>query len=595
MSRNITLAPGLTVPASELATQVVAALGMRGSGKSNAMAVIAEGLLAADVQVIILDYVSIWFSLRLDETGKRPSPYQIPVLGGRHGDTVLVPNAGTVVAQALAESGSSAVLDVSGFSKTARCAFATDFAEALFSAKKLHPGPTFLVLEEAQRFIPQKIFHGQERMLGAFEEIAEVGRNYGLGLGMISQRPQKIAKDVLNLTELLFAFQANGVLERKALAEWVQEKDAAGRSEVNNELPALANGECLVWSPSWLRVYGKHRLRKKTTYDAGATPLKARAAVKVKALDLAALETSMSKVVEEAKANDPKALKAEVARLRRELDAAHRAKAAPAPPAPKQVRVEVKVPFVPPKLLTALRRFKEWFEDNEDRFATARAALTDIVTQASDVPSAPAPLPLPASPTVVVPSDGPVRRTKTTFFGAPESPRGEPPAADGDRRLSKAARALLVALAQREGLASDRELSALSGYRITSSSFDNALSELRVAGCLTGPPEARQWTAAGEATVGHVPPAPTGRELLDWWLSGTNAKGRKRLGKCEGTMLQVLYEHGTLSRQALSDKSGYRITSSSFDNGISALRTLALAHGPDGGDLTIADAFREGR
>jgi hypothetical protein len=408
-AHNITLAPGLTVRASELATQVVAALGMRGSGKSNSMAVIAEGLLAADVQVIILDYVSIWFSLRLDESGKRPSPYQIPVLGGPHGDTVLVPHAGAVVAEALAQSGSSAVLDVSGFSKSARCAFATDFAEALFSAKKLHPGPTFLVLEEAQRFIPQKLFHGQERMLGAFEEIAEVGRNYGLGLGMISQRPQKIAKDVLNLTELLFAFQANGVLERKALAEWVQEKDAAGRSEVNNELPSLGNGECLVWSPSWLRVYGKYRLRKKATYDAGATPLKARAAVKVKALDLAALESSMSKVVEEAKANDPKALKVEVARLRRELEVAQRAKAPPAPPSPKQVKVEVKVPFFPPRLLAALKKLHERLSGDE-------RALADLIGSASAIPA-----PAPAGEVVIV-SRHPPGRTEFEVAQTPARP-----------------------------------------------------------------------------------------------------------------------------------------------------------------------------
>jgi hypothetical protein len=73
-----------------------------------------------------------------------------------------------------------------------------------------------------------------------------------------------------------------------------------------------------------------------------------------------------------------------------------------------------------------------------------------------------------------------------------------------------------------------------------------------------------------------------------------NAKGGQRLGKCERAMLEVLFEHDTLSRPDLAAKTGYSLTSSSFDNGISALRTLALAEGPDGGDLTIAEAFREG-
>ena len=51
--------------------------------------------------------------------------------------------------------------------------------------------------------MPQRVFKGQERMLGAFEEIAEVGRNFGIGLFLISQRPQKINKDVLNFADNL--------------------------------------------------------------------------------------------------------------------------------------------------------------------------------------------------------------------------------------------------------------------------------------------------------------------------------------------------------------------------------------------------------
>ena len=189
---------------------------------------IVEGLLRADVPVVVLDYVGIWPSLRLCADGKTPSEYAIPILGGPHGDVALTALAGTVVAEGLAERHSSAVLDVSGFSKGDRCRFAADFAEVFFRAKKRHPGPVQLVLEEAQRFIPQKLFHGLERMLGAFQEVAEVGRNYGIGLDLISQRPQKIDKDVLNLADTLFAYRTIGVLERKAVAEWVQEKGAEG-------------------------------------------------------------------------------------------------------------------------------------------------------------------------------------------------------------------------------------------------------------------------------------------------------------------------------------------------------------------------------
>lgn len=318
----IALGPKLRVRADEYATQVVAALGMRGSGKSNVIAVGVEGLLAARIPVVVLDYVGIWYALRLKPDGKTKSRFDIPVLGGAHGDIGLEPTAGRVVAESLARSASSAILDLSDFTKFNRSKFLADFGEAFFHTKKSHRSPVQLVLEEAQRIIPQKIIHAEphiSRMLGAFEEIAETGRNFGIGLAMISLRPEKLNKDVLNLAELLCSFQMTGVHERKRVQEWVQEKDQKGRDQVYGELPSLKVGEALVWSPRWLGVYGKHRFHKKSTYDAGATPTRAAKSVKIAPLKLDELERSMAEVVEQAKENDPRELKRRIRELERDL------------------------------------------------------------------------------------------------------------------------------------------------------------------------------------------------------------------------------------------------------------------------------------
>jgi uncharacterized protein len=189
---KITLGPGLRLQAVELATSVTSVLGIRGAGKSNLSAVVVEGLLDAGIPVVVLDRVGIWFSLRLRPDGRTPSRFEIPVLGGEHGDIALLPTAGAQVAEALAQSHGSAVLDISRFSKAGRIQFATDFAETFFEAKKRSPGPVCLVLEEAQRYIPQVVRFadsGLPRCLGAYEEIAEQGRNYGVGLLLISLRP----------------------------------------------------------------------------------------------------------------------------------------------------------------------------------------------------------------------------------------------------------------------------------------------------------------------------------------------------------------------------------------------------------------------
>ena len=582
---KVRLAPDLALAADELATLVVALLGNRGSGKSNAAFVILEQLIGAKIPIVVIDYVGIYFSLRLDASGRHPSPYQIPVLGGSHGDITLAPTTGAVVADALARGHASAVLDVSHMSKGDRMRFTTDFAETFFRVKKNYPGPVQLWLEESQRYIPQKIFTGQERMLGAFEEIAEVGRNYGIGLGLISQRPQKLNKDVLNLADLLITLRMNGVHERKAIAEWVQEKDADGRDAVKDELPGLQRGQAIVWSPSVFNLYGTYKLNKRETYDVNATPLKARAAVKVKALDLQELESAMGAVVEEAKANDPRALKARITALEGELWKAQNTRAE---------KAKVVAPFVPPRVIEK-SVIKESDLDRLDRLAAklndseneTLRKLEEIVTRLKSPR---------AELTLAI--NGIVHEVAQTRAAEPlrsrpglvhaTAPRGERQARviepQQDGKLSRCASAILKVLAAR-GKATDSQLATLSGYRITSSTFANGMSELRMRGLLEGPTGLRAVTAAGQELAGDVEQPPTGAALLDYWST--------RLTKCGASMLKVIFDAGTISRGALSAETGYRITSSTFANGMSELRTLDLVSGPPAGDLTIAAVFKE--
>jgi hypothetical protein len=609
--KTINLARGLTLPAAELATEVVASLGQRGSGKSNGAGVIAEGLLAAGVQVIVLDHVGIWWALRMDETGKHSSPYEVPVLGGQHGDLPLVATTGAVVAEALARSGSSAVLDVSAFSKGDRCRFAADFAESFFAAKKLHPGPVQILLEEAQRYVPQKLFAGQglERMLGAFEEIAEVGRNYGVGLHLISQRPQKINKDVLNLADTVLAYRANGVLERKAISDWVQEKGAEGRKEMHNELPGLPRGTAIVWSPN-REIYDRFAIIKKSTYDAGATPTHARAAVKTKRLDLDSLESAMGKAVEEAKANDPRALNAEIERLK---------KSGTAPALEREVgrlRIELerekekneqkisksvlkeadikRIEKVIGKLANVGAKSDEWMVritekllrpigDWQARIAGAQEAA---VTASNDLRLALAPARNSTTPPPVlkgVPDTGiryapPPRQVRATAPG-----RRETDAATDTGDLPQYALDLLNVLAQR-GKASDAQISTLSGYRRTSSAFPKMLGKLTAAGLIAGAPRERVITDAGRERAGTVAALPTGRALLDHWLS--------KLTGYERLFLQTIHDAGTITREDLAAQTGRSLGSSAFPKTIGALVRLALVEAPRGGDLTIAESFR---
>lgn len=606
--KTINLARGLTFPAAELATEVVASLGQRGSGKSNGAGVIVEGLLAAGVQVIVLDHVGIWWSVRMDETGKHPSPYEIPVLGGQHGDLPLVATTGTVVAEALARSGSSAVLDVSAFSKGDRCRFAADFAEAFFAAKKLHPGPVQILLEEAQRYVPQKLFAGQglERMLGAFEEIAEVGRNYGVGLHLISQRPQKINKDVLNLADTVLAYRSNGVLERKAISDWVQEKGAEGRKEMHDELPGLARGTAIVWSPN-RKIYAPYAIWKKTTYDAGATPTHARAAVKTKRLDLDSLESAMGKAVEEAKANDPRVLKVEIERLKRELEKKVPA-AAPTKTVEKSVLKETDI--------KRLERLATQLAGSQDKFVDKLTAAHGSLGKAHEVlgrqlgelvracgltaPRNPmmvknfernygasrGPSWTDDSPPQLVPELNPPRAVAP---GRRETDETSPQAPDG--HMPEKCQKMLGALHQGEamGLTSMpfKSVAVIAGVAPTSGTTSNRKGFLKANGYITLSGDNVQLTAKGRSFPINVELPPTDKAgLLAFW--------KREIGTEKiAAMLHFVVTNGEASSDQLAVAANMSADSGTFSNYKGALitRGLMVSLGK-GGPYEPADAFK---
>ena len=550
--KELHLAAGLKFDALELATEVVASLGNRGGGKSNGAALVAEQLLDAGVQVIVLDYVGIWFSLRLEPDGKTPSRFQIPVLGGPHGDIGLAPTAGAVVAEALAERSSSAVLDVSAFSKGDRCRFATDFAEAFFRARKKNPGPVQLLIEESQRFVPQRVQPDQARMLGAFEEIAEVGRNYGIGLHLISQRPQKISKDVLNLADTVFGYRTMGVLERKRIGEWVQEKGAEGRSEVHDELPTLDRGQAIVWSPS-RRIFGRFQIRKKTTYDAGATPIHARADVTTKPLDLGALETAMGKAAEEARANDPNRLRAEIARLKTEL-----AKK----PTGKALERKVEVPTIPREWRDRVTRSRQRAEAFEREVGHTLAHTKDLVAALVELERA-SKLPVSSSARELtnaapsIPKDpgyspqlGPLQARKVIsvdeFVGKFRAilPGNKTRLGIGERRV-------LTAIAQhQEGVQRD-QLTVLTGYK--RSTRDAYIQRLRVAGFVEDDNEGIRVTPDGmTALPADWKPLPTGDALLAYWRQHLPAGER-------GVLEAVVAAYpDVISRPAIEEATGFK-------------------------------------
>lgn len=542
-------------------TQKLAFLGRTGSGKSYAATKLAELMLEAGAQIVALDPVGIWHGLRMG-----PNALSIPVLGGLRGDVPLEPTGGALVADLIVDRGISAVLDVSQMIPAEQTRFATDFATRFFQRKKASPSAVHVFLEECQEVVPQNPMKGEERMLHAFQRLQKLGRNFGIGVSLISQRPQEVSKKALNQAECLFAFQMTGPQERKTMAGWVAEKGLD--TDVQALLPKLAVGHAHVWSPQWLDVSKTIAIAQKQTADVSATPkvgAKSGKARELSPIDLEQLGREMAASIERAKHDDPKELRKRIAELERQN--ADLQKQLKARTEPRQKRVDV--PIVRDKDVAAI--------DAALNKARALAkALDDCVlkaVQARHAPLTERPAALP-SPGLV--ATRPRQSVQRATGGSGASANGS---------LAAGQRKILSVLAQYPAGRTRTQIAILAGYAHNGGGFRNYLGALRSAGYVDGH-DPQRITDAGIRALGAFEPLPTGRALLDHWLGA--------LGKAERSALHVLADAypKALTSEDVARRAGYEAAGGGFRNALGKLRTLELINGR--GELRASDTLFEG-
>lgn len=101
------------------------------------------------------------------------------------------------------------------------------------------PYPVFILLEEAHRFAPA---HEPSRCKAVLRTILSEGRKFGLGVGLITQRPGKLDSDVLSQCMSQFIMRIVNPVDQDSLKYGVE---AAGR-DLLKELPALTKGQIIV-------------------------------------------------------------------------------------------------------------------------------------------------------------------------------------------------------------------------------------------------------------------------------------------------------------------------------------------------------------
>lgn len=592
MTTTIKLGRGLDLPI-EAVTQTFALLAKRGAGKTYAALKLAEGMLDAHAQVVAIDPVGKWWSLRLAADGKAPG-FEIPVFGGHHGDLPLEPGAGKLMADLVVDRGISLVLDVSIMRKGDRKHFVTDFAEQLLLRKKRERAPTamHLFLEESQVFVPQRTQRGEERMLGAFEDLVKLGRNYGVGATLISQRPQAVNKDVLTQAECLLVLQTIGAQERKALREWMKEV-GVDRSEAIDELPSLEVGEAYLWSPGWLREFRRVRIGKRKTFDASATPkvgAKAGTAAPRKLADheLEALRQTMAEVVEKAEQDDPKALRRKVAELRAQVK-----KLETRPPAADDQAVETaRAEGLEQGRTVATRAVAQWearasvIAEALERAGMALDPVLDALRTAAAAARKPLDVDLDALPAMARTNRGTPRSVPRDAIVSSGIARARAASAGDTPGITGGCRRMLEVLASRSPAGfTIAQWATLAGLKRTGGTWSTYLSRLRTAGFVAREGDLWRATYEGIAEIGDVPPAPTTPdEVLEMW--------KARLGGGAARMLDaIVAEPDGITREKLAE--AVRITRSggTFGTYLSRIRSNGLIE-EDGDTIRPSSVLR---
>lgn len=610
---QLQIAKDLALPIGTV-TQTIAILGVRGSGKTNTGVVLAEQLLTAKQQVLILDPVDVWWGLKSSKDGKRPG-FAIPVVGGEHADVPLDAAGGTVLADFAVDNRASIILALRHLSMNDQRKFATDFAKRLYERKGVaeHRSPLMLIVDEADEFVPQRLPHGHEAMFGAFDRLVRRGRSSGIGVTLISQRAQVINKDVLSQMETLIAMRMLHKLDREALKAWIEAHDTEGRQEeFMASLASLGRGDAWVWSPEWLGVFQRTHIRERQTFDSSATPKAGEHVAPPKEIapvDLERLKERMAATIERAKADDPRELRKRIA----ELERAAKQKVGPPvkadPAAAKtasrealQKAREEGANSVRKVLARELTKYEaSVMKKIKQTQGMAEQVASDLIaTRFDPMPSLEGIIEevvsMPAEPAPAAPSFPPARTRPMPPARTP-APRKNGADAGDAGALSGAAQRILDALAELEVLgvrdAPRVQVAFMAGYtNLTSKGFTNAIGSLRTAGHIDYPGPGTMTLTETGLSLANASAAPrTSKELQDRLVN--------MLGGANGRIVRELVSvhPNSLPREVLAERAGYsNLTSKGFTNAIGRLRTLGFIDYPQPGQIKAQDLlFLENR
>lgn len=531
-------------------------IGTSGSGKTYNAGGGVERLLASGARVVIVDPLDVWWGLRLKADGDKAA-FPLVIFGGAHGDMPLNEQAGGLLGETVATMSESCIVSLGGLhTKSAERRFMLAFLDALY--RKTDPaktGPFHVIFDEADLWAPQNT--SEPALQALMEQIVRRGRIKGFVPWLITQRPAVISKDVLSQVDGLVAFKLTASQDRAAIGEWIKgQADVTEGKAILGSLPTMQRGQGVVWVPG-RGILETVAFPPKTTFDSSRTP--ARGEVRrdraLKALDLSKLKDRLASLEEETKANDPRALKAEIATLRRDLAKATSIRTAATPPPP------------PPVIANA-----EAIEDARRQGELAGIAIG--ITRARQAIDA--------------------LRVDCVAAAKPKAQRGPPEPREAPAPVVAAPgvtgpqQRVLNALAWWHAFGishpTSEQVAFVAGYSASSSGYTNLKGAMRGAGLVEYPAPGRVALTPGGSELASVPTGPVTRDAF-------HEAVRAKLTTPQQRVLNPLVEvyPAGLASSDLAEASGYSPSSSGFTNLKGQMRSLGFLDYPAPGQVRAAD------
>ena len=239
-----------SIDAQHLVTGRTCIIAQSGAGKSWAIAVLCEKLCAAGIGFCIVDTEGEYFSL------KQRYPALWVGSDERCDEDIERVNLKDLMLRAVV-NGTAVVFDVSETDMRERVA---GLAEVLYDIASAHKIPYLLILEEADKFIPQA-----KESIKKIEEISRRGRKRGLGLLVATQRPSFVTKNVLSQCN-------NQIIGKLSIENDLRAVDLFFGSRIElEELATLPPGEFFVMG-GFVRKKTRMRFANRETEHRGETP-----------------------------------------------------------------------------------------------------------------------------------------------------------------------------------------------------------------------------------------------------------------------------------------------------------------------------------